>query len=57
MDSPGLDKYNDWKGTLIRDKNKAFPGGENENNEAKAFPGRERAKVNEVAKTVLGTTS
>ena len=42
---------------MIRDKSKAFLGGENENNEAKAFPGGERAKVNEVAKTVLGTTS
>ena len=42
---------------MIRDKNKAFPGGENENDEAKAFPRGERAKANEVAKTVLGTTS
>ena len=42
---------------MIRDKNKAFPGGENENNEAKAFPGGERTKANEVAKTVLGTMS
>ena len=42
---------------MIRDRSKAFPGGKNENDEAKAFPGGERAKVNEVAKTVLGTTS
>ena len=42
---------------LIRDKSKAFPGGENENDETKAFPGGERAKVNEVAKTVLDITS
>ena len=42
---------------MIRDKSKAFPRGENENDEAKAFPGGERAKVNEVAKTVLGITS
>ena len=41
---------------MIRDKSKAFPRGENKNDEAKAFPGRERAKANEVAKTVLGTT-
>ena len=39
------------------DEAKAFPGGENGNDEAKAFPGGERAKVIEVAKTVLGTTS
>ena len=57
MDSPGLNKYNDRKGALIQDKCKAFPGREDENIEAKAFPGRERTKVNEVAKTVLGTTS
>ena len=42
---------------MIRDKSKAFPRGENENDETKAFPGRERAKVNEVAKTVLDITS
>ena len=42
---------------MIRDKSKAFPGGENENDEAKAFPGGERAKINEVAKTVLSITS
>ena len=42
---------------MIRDKSKAFPGRENENDEAKAFPRGEIAKVNEVAKTVLGTTS
>ena len=36
----------------------AFPGGEYENDDdAKAFPGGERAKENEEAKTVLGTTS
>ena len=57
MDSPGLKKYNDRKGALIRNKNKAFPRGENENDEAKIFPGGERTKANEVAKTVLGTTS
>ena len=42
---------------MIRDKSKAFPGGENENDEAKTFPRGERTKANEVAKTVLGTTS
>ena len=42
---------------MIQDKSKAFPGGEDENIEAKAFPGGERTKANEVAKTVLGTTS
>ena len=42
---------------MIRDKSKAFPGGENKNDETKAVPGGERVKVNEVAKTVLGTTS
>ena len=57
MDSPGLDKYNDRKGALIRDKSKVFLGGENENDETKAFPEGERTKANEVAKTVLGTTS
>ena len=42
---------------MIRDKSKAFLGGKNENDEAKTFPGGERAKVNEVVKTVLGITS
>ena len=42
---------------MIQDKSKAFPRGENENDEKKAFPGGERMKVNEVAKMVLGTTS
>ena len=42
---------------MIRDKSKAFPGGENENDEAKAFLRGERTRVNEVAKMVLGTTS
>ena len=39
------------------DEAKAFPGGKNENDKAKAFPGGEITKANEVAKTVLGTTS
>ena len=42
---------------MIRDKSKAFPGGENKNDEAKAFPVGERAKVNEVTKTMLDITS
>ena len=42
---------------MIQDKNKAFPGGEIENDETKIFPGGERTKTNEVAKTVLGITS
>ena len=42
---------------MIRDKSKAFLEGENENVEAKAFPRGERTNANEVAKTVLGTTS
>ena len=42
---------------MIQDKSKAFPRGEDVNIEAKAFPGGERTKENEVTKTVLGTTS
>ena len=41
----------------MNDDAKAFPGGEYENDNVKTFPGGERTKVNEVAKTVLGTTS